>query len=138
MTDKPGVQTLLDNEAVCLVYHVRAKIVHHEIRRFTHGSEFREILELGLKEFQKHGAYKWLSDDRKGGPLKPADGEWASTNWGPRVIAAGWKYWAVVMPEKVIAQMNMRRWIDTYAELGVTVQAFTEPDEAMTWLEAQP
>jgi hypothetical protein len=138
VTGKPDVQSILDTEAVCLVYHPLTKIVHHEIRRFVHGAEFRDILEQGLKAFRKHGAYKWLSDNRRNGPLKPADGDWAVTNWGPRVMAAGWKYWAVVMPEKVIAQMNMRRWIDTYAEKGVTVQAFTDPDEAMAWLEAQP
>ena len=72
-----------------------------------------------------------------GGSLTPADAEWALNEWGPRVMAAGWKYWSVVLPEKVLGQMNMRRWIDTYAEHGVLVQAFSDPLRAMVWLKQQ-
>jgi hypothetical protein len=130
-------EILIETPAVVLRYHPRTKIVHHELRQFVHGETFRGVLEKGLEIFRKRGAKKWLSDDRGNGPLKPADGDWALNDWAPRVMAAGWKAWAVVMPEKVLGQMNMKRWIDTYAAQGVTVQAFTDPDEAMTWLESQ-
>jgi hypothetical protein len=128
---------LIDNDKVRLQFHPRPRIVHHEIRQFVHGAELREILEKGLELFQKYAACKWLSDDRGNGPLKPADSKWALEDWAPRVMAAGWRFWAVVMPEKVIGQMNMKRWISTYAEQGVTASAFTDPDAAMTWLEEQ-
>jgi hypothetical protein len=137
MPKDPSAIVIIDTEAVSLCYYPRTKIVHHEIRRFVHGQEFRDILEKGLEVFARHLATKWLSDDRGNGPLKPADGEWALNDWGPRVTRAGWKHWAVVMPEKVLGQMNMKRWIDNYAAKGVTVRAFTDPDEAMTWLESQ-
>jgi hypothetical protein len=137
MPTAPLVKILLETEAVSLRYHTQKKIVHHELRQFVHGERFREVLELGLQEFKKHNACKWLSDDRGNGPLKPADAEWARATWAPRVMAAGWKYWAVVMPEKVVGQMNMRRWIEEYAKQGVTAMAFTDPDEAMAWLSRQ-
>jgi hypothetical protein len=130
-------EVIIDSDAVSLRYHPRSKIVHHEIRRFVHGEDFREILEKGLAVLKQHMASKWLSDDRGNGPLKPADADWALNDWAPRVMAAGWKFWAVVMPEKVLGQMNMKRWIQTYAEQGVTARAFSDPDEAMTWLESQ-
>jgi hypothetical protein len=128
---------LIENDNVRLQYHPRTKIIHHEIRRFVHGSEFRDVLEKGLEVFAKHRACKWLSDDRGNGPLKVEDSTWALEDWAPRVIAAGWRFWGVVMPEKVLGQMNMKRWIATYAERGVTVSAFTEPLPAMSWLEQQ-
>lgn len=53
------------------------------------------------------------------------------------MIAAGWRFWGVVMPENVLGQMNMKRWIATYAEKGVTVEAFTEPLSAMSCGEQQ-
>jgi hypothetical protein len=130
-------QIILDTESVSLRYYPQKKIVHHELRRFVHGEQFRQVLEKGLELFKKHGACKWLSDDRGNGPLKPADADWALTDWAPRVMAAGWRYWAVVMPGKVLGQMNMRRWVDTYAKQGVTVMAFVDPNEAMAWLENQ-
>lgn len=134
---RTGVQTIIHNEAVLLCYHPRQKIVHHEFHRFVHGAQFREVLEKGLDVFRTRGACKWLSDDRGNGPIKPADGEWALNDWSPRVVAAGWKYWAVILPEKVLGQMNMRRWIETYAKLGVTARVFADADEAMRWLENQ-
>ena len=63
--------------------------------------------------------------------------EWTATVWRPRVIKAGWKYWALVLPEKTIRQLNMRRIIKDYADSGVTVQIFSNADEAMQWLKAQ-
>ena len=128
---------ILDTEAVSLRYYRSTRIVHHEIRRFIHGAEFQELLLEGLRAFRKYGACKWLSDDRGNGPLKPSDGQWAKEVWSPQMMAAGWKYWAVVMPAKTIAQMNMQRWIEAYAKRGVSVRAFMEPGEAMAWLREQ-
>jgi hypothetical protein len=131
------VQTIVDNERVALRYYPRSRIVHHELRGFVHGQDFRGLLEKGLELFVKHRAIKWLSDDRANGPVKPEDSEWALTSWAPRVMAAGWKFWAVVMPEKVLGQMNMRRKIDSYGRRGITAKAFADPEEAMIWLEDQ-
>ena len=137
MPESRRVVVILDNDAVSLRYYPGKKIVHHELKKFVHGETFRNVLEQGLALFKEYGAFKWLSDDRGNGALKPTDAEWALSDWAPRVMAAGWRYWAVVMPEKVIGQMNMRRWIETYAAQGVTAQAFTDPDEAFRWLDAQ-
>jgi hypothetical protein len=137
MERKPLPRSLIDNDSVALWYHPGKKIVHHEFRKFVHGKEFRDVLEKGLEAFRQYGACKWLSDDRGNGPISPADAEWARNDWAPRVISAGWKYWAVVLPEGVLGQMNMKRWIDEYGQQGVAAQAFSDPAVAMTWLEGQ-
>jgi hypothetical protein len=125
----------MDGERASIWYYPEKKIIHHQIRAFVHGEEFRGILKNGLEAFKKYGACKWLSDDRGNSAVTTEDTEWATAEWAPKVIAAGWKYWAVVMPENVIGQMNIRRWIKMYADKGVTVQVFTTPGEALAWLE---
>lgn len=132
-----GVRVILDNEFARLRYYPQKKIVHHEFKQFVRGEHFRTVLEEGLRVFQTHHAFKWLSDDRGNSAIKPDDAEWAINDWAPRVIAAGWKFWAVVMPENVIGQMNMRRWLATYGEKGVTAEAFDDPTKAFLWLEQQ-
>lgn len=132
--DEYSTQIVFQDADASLYYHAGPKIVHHELRVPVHGERFRTILDKGLELFIQHGACRWLSDDRGNGPLTPEDSEWASEDWSPRVIAAGWKYWAVVMPEKFIGQTDMTGWIRLYAEKGVTVAAFTEPDRALRWL----
>ena len=134
---KRDVLVIIETDAVSLRYYPPSGIVHHEIRRFVHGQEFRDLLSEGARAFRKYGACKWLSDDRGNGPLKPSDRDWARDVWGPDVMAAGWKFWAVVLPAKAMAQMNMQRWIGAYAKQGVTVRAFEDPYEAMAWLKAQ-
>ena len=129
--------TILDNEYATLLYHPETKIVHHQFHKPIGGQAFRDVLNKGLEVFQEFGAQKWLSDDRANSALSPEDGEWGTNNWNPRVIAAGWKYWAIVMPAKVIGQMNMQYFIKVNSELGVTARVFSDPDEAMRWLEAQ-
>ena len=127
--------TVLQTEYATLWYHPEKKIVHHEFHKFIHGQEFRQVLEKGLEIFKEHGASKWLSDDRKNSTLTQEDSEWALTDWNPRVVDAGWKYWAIVMPDKVVGQMNMQRFIDLYATKGVTIQIFDDSDEALNWLK---
>ena len=130
-------KVILDNEFMTLWYHPDKKIIHHEFHKFTQGETLRDCLSAGAEQMEFKGAQKWLSDDRKNTVVGEDDMKWTSTVWRPRVIKAGWKYWALVLPEKTIGKMNMNRIIKDYGETGVTVQAFSDPDEALKWLEAQ-
>jgi hypothetical protein len=130
-------EIILDNEYITVWYYPQKKIVHHQFHKFTYGKTFHDALNAGAEIFEEKGAYKWLSDDRKNTVLSKDDRDWSVSFWRPRVIKAGWKYWAIVLPEKIIGQMSMKRIIEEYADTGVTVQVFSDPDEAMRWLEAQ-
>jgi hypothetical protein len=33
--------------------------------------------------------------------------EWADTVWLPRVLRAGFKFWAIVLPKAAIGKLNM-------------------------------
>ncbi len=130
-------QTVIDNPFVTLRYHPEKKIVHHQLHKFIFGKEFREFLLAGTDVMKKNQARKWLSDDRANTVLSKEDADWGQTNWFPQTLAAGWKYWAIVQPEKVLAQAGMERLVAQYSALGVTAKFFTDPDEAMKWLESQ-
>jgi hypothetical protein len=130
-------EIILDNEYMTIWYYPYKKIVHHEFHKFTYGETLREVLSAGAAILEEKGAQKWLSDDRKNTTLGKDDMNWTATVWRPRVIKAGWKYWALVLPEKVLGQMAMKRIIEEYANTGVTVKIFSDPDEAMRWLETQ-
>ncbi|MCA9904112.1 MAG: hypothetical protein KC547_09660 [Anaerolineae bacterium] len=129
-------ETILETDYATLWYYPDTKIVHHQFHKFIHGEKFREVLEKGLEVFRERGASKWLSDDRKNSALPQADAEWGLGDWNPRVFKEGWKYWAVVMPDKVAGQMNLNRLMKENIDLGLTVKAFEDPDEAMAWLES--
>ncbi len=128
--------TIIDNEYVTLWHHPEDKIVHHHFHKFIHGDTFREVLLKGLEIFREQDACKWLSDDRDNSALPKDDGIWAITEWSPQVMEAGWKYWAIVLPDKVLGQTNMNQFMKHYIEQGLVVTVFEDPDEALVWLKS--
>lgn len=128
--------TILSNEFATVWYHPDARIVHHQFHKYIYGQPFRDVLSAGADYFEQHGANKWLSDDRNNSALPADDAEWAIQTWNPRVVQAGWKYWALVMPKKLIGQLNMQQFVEMYSEMGIEVQMFSDPDEALAWLKS--
>jgi len=126
---------VLDTEYATLWYYPEAKIVHHKWNKFIYGAEFRQVLEKGLEIFKENGAQKWLSDDRLNSALPTEDLNWSMNDWFHRAFGAGWKYWAIMMPDKVAGQMNMNRIMKRNIELGLNIKVFDDIDEALEWLK---
>jgi hypothetical protein len=125
---------IIQNEYATLRYYPDTKIVHHTFYKPISGQEFRNVLNTGAKTLEKNQASKWLSDDRGNLALPADDTEWSKTDWFPRAVKAGWKYWALVVPEDIMARMNLKEFVDSYLEQGLQIAVFTEPEEAMKWL----
>jgi hypothetical protein len=130
-------QTIIDSPFATLWYYPDKKIVHHRIHKFIFGKDFRDLLMAGTEVLKKNQAAKWLSDDRSNSVLSKEDVEWSEAHWSPPTAQAGWKYWAIVQPDKVLGQLAMSRLMEKYAALGVTARIFSDPTEAMAWLEKQ-
>jgi hypothetical protein len=70
--------------------------------------------------------------------LSAKDIEWAQTNWLPTTREVGWKYWAIVQPERIVAKVTMENLMREYSKFGLNAKFFFDPDEALKWLESQP
>jgi len=131
-------QKIIENDSIVVWFHPDSGIIHHEMRGYTKGTNFREALTAGADVMERHKgrADKWLSDDRGNFVLPDDDEQWAKTIWFPRVRKAGWKYWAIVKPRAIAAQLNMNRFAEMYSNLGIQTKVFTEVDAAVTWLRS--
>ena len=128
--------TIIDTPHVTVWYHTDKKIVHHQIHKFVSGPQFRQFLTAGAEVLEKYRASKWLSDDRGNSVLAKDDVEWSQRMWAPRAVRAGWKYWAIVQPGKVLAQVAMERLVEEYSKQGVTAKFFSDVEQATKWLES--
>lgn len=128
--------TIIENESMSLWYHPKAKIVHHKIYKFPDEGIFREVLERGAEYMERYRAKKWLSDDADSPVVRAEDVEWGDTIWAPRVIRAGFKYWAIVQPKKAIGSLQMNKFVEEYGERGVTAKLFEKVEDALAWLES--
>ena len=126
--------TLFENEYVKLWYHPVPKIVHHEISKSPPSDVFRKMLTKGAECLELHDAMKWLSDDSKNVLIGQEDNKWGDTVWAPRMIKAGFKFWAIVLPKRAIGQLQMQRFCKEYRNRGVTVELFEKVEAALKWL----
>ncbi len=130
-------ETILDNEHVTVWYDPERKIVLHQFHMFVFGPELRNGMNAGAEALRKNGAQKYLSDDRKNSAIPQVDVEWGRVEWLPRMLTAGWKYWAIVLPLNPIGKMNMRRIARGFAAKGLKIEFFDRPEDGMDWLEKQ-
>ncbi len=127
---------IIDNECITLRYLPAKKIVHHTIHKPIDGQAFRDALDAGGRVLKENGACKWLSDDRQNGPLSFDMMVAGPKQWAPGMVAAGWKNWALVVPEQVAAAGTLVPVIDTLFELGLRMMVFTDVEKALAWLES--
>ncbi len=130
-------ETIIEKPRMSLFYHPVEKIVHHEMHQYPGFELLQEVLLRGLELLREHGAYKWLSDDRRGGALPKSHHEWGDKVWSPQACEAGWQYWALVLPKDVLHTANMHKLVQLYTSRGVTAEIFSDPDEAFAWLRQQ-
>ncbi len=127
-------QIILDSEWSTVRYNADDKYVYHTFHQPIGGQPFRDTLNAGLDALTLNNAQKWLSDDRKNADFAPEDVGFAVTDWGPRAAKAGWKYWALVVPESIAGRESMIKIVEVFFELGVRVMVFTDLEKARTWL----
>ncbi|MBN1681489.1 MAG: hypothetical protein JW966_14505 [Anaerolineae bacterium] len=126
---------IFDNEFITIRYLEDKKIIYHTIHKPLPDQVLKEALDAGTEALKKYGACKWLSDDRNLGPLSPEFMEYSRTDWQPRTIAVGWKYWANVVPEELVAAGSLTPVMENLYELGLRMMVFTDLEEAFRWLE---
>ncbi len=132
-----SVIKVIDNEFAKVNYYSEAGIIHHEWKKFCFGEDFRKLMLMSTNFLKEHKGTKWLSDDRNFSVMTPEDKKWGQDVWWPETKKAGWRFWAIVLPEKAIGKMSIKQLIQEYSAGGITAQVFDDTDKAMDWLEMQ-
>lgn len=125
---------LLENEFGVVRYNSEHEYIYHTFHKPIGGEPFRTILDTGVEHLAKNKAHKWLSDDRNNAEFAPEDAQFAIADWGPRAAAAGWKYWALIVPESMAGRASMQDIVAAFFQLGVEVRVFIDIDTAKEWL----
>lgn len=129
---------IIDKDYMDLWYHPESKIVHHKMKKILPDGAHKELLSTGADYMEKYGAIKWLSDDSDMVIVKEEGYRWADKEWVPRVLKAGFKYWAIVKPgDSIVGNVQIGRFVKEYQERGVIVEVFETVEAAMAWLESK-
>lgn len=123
------------NEHITVKYVPDKGYIYHVQHQPTPFPMFREALNAGTAAMEKYGVTKWLSDDRNSGPIPEEQNKYAKEEWTPRTVAAGWKYWALIVPTEVVSAGSMMPLMNIFFELGVRMMVFDNYEAAVTWLD---
>ena len=127
--------TIADNPYITVEYWEEHRTIYHVIHQPIGGDPLRSALLAGTEALREYGISKWLSDDRTNGPLSVEDREWGVNYWNRVAIDAGWKYWANVVPEEMIAAGSLRPTMEALYGLGLRLMVFDNVEEAIDWLD---
>ena len=127
---------IVDNEFIAVKYLGDRGVIYHTIKKPIPDQSFKDALNAGTRALQENDVCKWLSDDRRNGLLSPELVEWSRVEWSPRTMAAGWKYWANVVPVEVASAGSLTPVIENLYELGLRMMVFTDVDSAFEWLDS--
>lgn len=97
--------------------------------------EFREIFGGAYLEFfeQSNVSKKLCNTDELKGGIDDATNEWFNSYLMPKLMAAGLKYNAIVLPKEVFANISMNEF---KLESGFITKMFNSKEEAISWLKS--
>jgi hypothetical protein len=136
-TDTTAREVVYESEFISVWCYPDLGIVHHQMHKPCKSAHFRAALSAGVQAMETAGATCWLSDDRANGPVSDRDEQWGTTIWFQQAKAAGWLYWAMVVPEDAVGKLNVKRFVELYRKSGIESQMFSDPKPALDWLREQ-
>jgi hypothetical protein len=102
---------------------------------FMRAEAFKAAREEFLVLIKLKKAYKTLSDGREMAVLSQETQKWVSEDWAPRVLAAGVRYSAIIVPKDFLAKMSAEAIVSNSADM--TAHYFDDQAAALKWLKEQ-
>ncbi|MCU0476886.1 MAG: hypothetical protein MUC99_12410 [Anaerolineae bacterium] len=127
---------IVDTPQLTIEYRPEHKTIYHVVHEPISDEPLQDALMKATYFLRDHGVTKWLSDDRKNGPLSDAQLEWGFTVWNKLAVSYGWKFWALVVPVEVEAAGSMFPLMESLHENGLRMRVFTTTEDALAWLDS--
>ena len=108
--------------------------VYIEWQGWADSTEFALLLEAGLRALKEYHGSRWLADCRNMKTIDESDQEWLDRSWFPRMLAAGLRRMAVLMPKSALAKMNVQNILGKVPGTKLQVAYFATVSEARQWL----
>ncbi|HEV2029545.1 MAG TPA: STAS/SEC14 domain-containing protein [Candidatus Dormibacteraeota bacterium] len=138
-TDGAGGEAFFNRPGIAVVsWEAASRAVYIEWQGWATPDEFAAALDSGVATLIAHHSTLWLADCRGMKTIQQSDQEWLDKHWFPRVLAAGLKRMALVIPISGLAKMNLEEIMGKVPNTDLEVGFFATVAEARTWLTARP
>lgn len=121
-----------------VTWNPTCEAVHLEWQGWADSTERKELLEAGLNMLTQHRGTRWLADCRDMKAVKQSDQDWIDRSWFPRILAAGLRRMAIVMPKSGLARMNVEDILSRVPGTKLDTECFAAVESATEWLTRPP
>lgn len=115
-------------------WDVACNAAHIEWQGWANTEEFAAANDAIIVAMKQHGGSRALGDCRNMKVIKQSDQEWSNGDWMPRVLAAGLRRMALVIPKSGLALMNVQEIMSRVPGTKLDVAYFATIEEAREWL----
>ena len=134
-TDDAGGEAFFNRPGVAVVsWEAASRAVYVEWQGWANPDEFAGALDSGVATLIAHHSTLWLADCRDMKTIQQSDQDWLDKHWFPRVLAAGLKRMALVIPKSGLAKMNLEDVMRKVPNTNLEVGFFATVAEARSWL----
>lgn len=128
------MELIYDSEGGKIEWLSNGKVLVKTIKSFIRDQELRDFFNAGYEQVKKQNGKKWLSNNANLIVYKADDIDWINEDWLPRMLKAGWKYWAVIEPTKATGNVSMMSFLEFYKKQGITLKIFHTMEDAVAWI----
>jgi hypothetical protein len=115
-----------------------SRAAHIEWQGWADPAEFAAANDAVIVALIQHRGTKALGDCRNMKVIKQSDQEWVNQDWMPRILAAGLRRMALVIPKSGLALMNVQEIMNRVPGTKLDVAYFATIEEARGWLSRPP
>ena len=115
---------------------VAAQAAHIEWQGWANPAEFRAANDALIHVISTYGSSRILGDSRRIKVIQKSDQEWVNDDWFPRILAAGLRRMALVIPQSGLAKMNIDDMVSRVPGSQLDLAYFSTLDGARNWLVA--
>lgn len=131
--------TYFQTDTATVSWNEKAKAVHVEFNTYVHSDELRAICDKAMVLQQEKKAQRMISDNRKLTVISQEDQQWVSTVHNQRIQDSGIKFVAIVLPEKAIGKLSMKRVVASsvaFDDIQTAFESFDNVEDAEEWLNS--
>ena len=114
------------------------KAVRTEWLGWANPTEFKAVLEAGLRAMEQHRSPRGMVDAHAQKVVQKSDQDWVNASWFPRALATGLTHLAIVTPISEVTRMNIEGVLSGASATRLVVAYFATLEEATGWLSRVP
>lgn len=126
---------VFDTTYITIFFNPEESLVHLRWKGFASSEQFREGLNFALEVVKENQVENWLGDLKMMQAIQPADEEWSTKVWYPRLAESALNKMAIVTSLDFLNNSSVRRIVNASAdEISFETRYFVDVNDAHNWL----